>query len=398
MDNLTKEQRHKNMKAIKSTDTKIELKLRKTLWHSGIRYRKKYKIFNCHPDIVITKYKIAIFCDGEFWHGKTSEKYAVSTNKEYWNEKIKRNVERDLENTIMLRDNGWSVIRFWEGDIMKDQKRCLDEILELICKKEKNNKPSELPSFNPLVRQFHRMKEYNNNYSIQYIKKDLKTHLIDDEHVKKSFEYAYSMTFGEEGKHRDHRSGGTTSRKYGEIFKDAFQGKLAECAVYEYLKDKFDISEPCFDVWGEGRWDEQDFVINGSLVSVKSTKKYGNLLLLETKDYDTDGSYIPNEEIERTIYRYIIMVRIAPSCEEIMKVNRLLYSNTISKQKLKELISSEIWVYDIPGYITNRDLKYIIENKFIIPKGARLNSSTVMDASNYYVQSGDLRDIDHIRV
>lgn len=87
MDKLTKEQRHKNMQAIRSKDTKIEILLRKALWHEGIRYRKNYKVCSCHPDIVITKYKIAVFCDGEFWHGKSMEHYDVTTNVKYWHEK-----------------------------------------------------------------------------------------------------------------------------------------------------------------------------------------------------------------------------------------------------------------------------------------------------------------------
>lgn len=87
MDKLTKEQRHKNMQAIRSRDTKIEILLRKALWHEGIRYRKNYKVCSCHPDIVITKYKIAVFCDGEFWHGKSLERYDVATNVKYWHEK-----------------------------------------------------------------------------------------------------------------------------------------------------------------------------------------------------------------------------------------------------------------------------------------------------------------------
>lgn len=108
----TPEQRSKNMKAIKSHDTKIELIFRKALWKLGIRYRKNFKVFSCHPDIVITKYKIAIFCDGDFWHGKILEKRKIKSNSKYWNEKIKRNKERDLENTIELRDNGWIVFVF----------------------------------------------------------------------------------------------------------------------------------------------------------------------------------------------------------------------------------------------------------------------------------------------
>lgn len=64
----TTDQRSKNMRAVKSQDTKIEILLRRALWHKGIRYRKNLKVFNCKPDIVITKHKIAIFCDGDFWH------------------------------------------------------------------------------------------------------------------------------------------------------------------------------------------------------------------------------------------------------------------------------------------------------------------------------------------
>ena len=79
------------MKAVKSVDTKIEVKLRLALWHQGIRYRKNFKIYSCKPDIVLTKYKIAIFCDGDFWHGK-EDPNIVKHNKKFWVEKIKRNM------------------------------------------------------------------------------------------------------------------------------------------------------------------------------------------------------------------------------------------------------------------------------------------------------------------
>lgn len=127
------------MKAVKSVDTKIEVKLRLALWHQGIRYRKNFKIYSCKPDIVLTKYKIAIFCDGDFWHGK-EDPNIVKHNKKFWVEKIKRNMERDLENTIELRDNGWVVLRFWESDIEKNLTECVDVIIkEIKNKKTKGN-------------------------------------------------------------------------------------------------------------------------------------------------------------------------------------------------------------------------------------------------------------------
>ena len=136
MDNLTPQQRQKNMKRIKCKDTAIELALRKALWERGHRYRKNYKGLPGHPDIVFTKYKIAIFCDGEFFHGKNWEEMKVSlqksNNSEYWIRKISRNIERDEEVNKQLRNLGWAVLRFWGQDIKKDLNGCIKTIEEQI--------------------------------------------------------------------------------------------------------------------------------------------------------------------------------------------------------------------------------------------------------------------------
>ena len=99
MDCMTPEQRHKAMVSNRSKNTSIEVKLRKALWNVGIRYRKNYKLLNYNVDIDITKYKVAIFCDGDFWHGKDFDESRFHSNKKFWSEKIKRNMERDLEAT-----------------------------------------------------------------------------------------------------------------------------------------------------------------------------------------------------------------------------------------------------------------------------------------------------------
>ena len=94
-DPLTPEQRHKNMAAIRSKDTSIEVKLRKALWHHGYRYRKNYTALPGSPDIAITKHRIAIFCDSEFFHGKDWDKLKLrlenGSNSTYWIKKIVRN-------------------------------------------------------------------------------------------------------------------------------------------------------------------------------------------------------------------------------------------------------------------------------------------------------------------
>ncbi len=129
MHQLTPEQRFKVMQGNTKKDTKIELILRKALWHSGVRYRKNVKDVIGTPDICIKKYKIAIFCDGDFWHGKDFSDNQFKTNKKFWDNKIKRNKERDLETTIKLRDNGWTVLRFWESEIKDSLANCVKVIL-----------------------------------------------------------------------------------------------------------------------------------------------------------------------------------------------------------------------------------------------------------------------------
>ena len=136
MDRFTQEQRRKNMQQIKSKDTKIEIILRKALWSKGYHYRKNYLKLPGKPDIVLTKYKIAIFCDGEFFHGKDWEvlkpRLQKGDNAEYWIPKIQRNRERDDEINKKLLFLGWTVIRFWGRDIMKKTDECVKVIEETI--------------------------------------------------------------------------------------------------------------------------------------------------------------------------------------------------------------------------------------------------------------------------
>lgn len=134
MDDLTPEQRKKNMRAIRSKDTTIELALRKALWQRGIRYRKNYKGLIGKPDIVITKYRIAVFCDSDFWHGYDWEnrKERIKSNQDYWIPKIERNMKRDREVTEALVEQGWIVLRFWEHTIRKELEECVQDIQEAV--------------------------------------------------------------------------------------------------------------------------------------------------------------------------------------------------------------------------------------------------------------------------
>lgn len=130
---------HKIMSAVKSKDTRPELKLRKALWHKNLRFRVNYKKLPGKPDIVFTKYKVAIFCDGDFWHGhnwalrgKASLEEELEGYSEYWRAKILKNIERDSETDKTLKALGWTVVRIWENDIKTDVDQCVAAIQEIL--------------------------------------------------------------------------------------------------------------------------------------------------------------------------------------------------------------------------------------------------------------------------
>lgn len=138
MDKLTPEQRHKNMQAVKSKNSKIEVLLRQELWKRGLHYRKNSKAIYGHPDIVFIGKKVAVFCDSEFWHGYDWEnrKKDIKSNQEFWLAKISRNIERDREVNERLKTEGWTVLRFWGKDIQRSTSKCADIIEEEVRRRE----------------------------------------------------------------------------------------------------------------------------------------------------------------------------------------------------------------------------------------------------------------------
>ena len=130
MDRITPIQRSKNMRAIRSTNTKAEIRLAKSLWNLGYRYRKNNRTVFGTPDLTFKKLKIAIFVDSEFFHGKDweTQKDRVKTNTEFWQKKIERNIQRDIEVNNYLESQNWKVLRFWSEQIEKNLEECVATI------------------------------------------------------------------------------------------------------------------------------------------------------------------------------------------------------------------------------------------------------------------------------
>jgi DNA mismatch endonuclease (patch repair protein) len=122
--------------ASRKTGTRCELALRRELWRRGLRYRLHAQGLPGHPDIVFGKRRLAIFCDGDFWHGRNLEtrlaKLASGHNAAYWLAKVQQNVERDRHQTEALRASGWTVLRFWETDILRRPDLVADQIAGIL--------------------------------------------------------------------------------------------------------------------------------------------------------------------------------------------------------------------------------------------------------------------------
>ena len=207
-------------------------------------------------------------------------------------------------------------------------------------------------------------------------------------------DFAYDMTFGKKGEHRNYRSGGIHFRKNGEIFCDTFQGKLAEFFFFELLtRSGVSCPKPETERWNKGKWDDQDFIINNKAISIKSMASFSNLLLLETKDWDLEGIYIPNQKK----YDLFVVVRIKPDLKSVFKSKRILYSNILNEKDVRETVTGIKFEADIPGFVPHEQLVEAIKTRQILPQGAMLNGKTKMDAENYYILSNDFNKIENLK-
>lgn len=134
----TPEIRSYNMSKIHNKDTKPEELVRKYLFSQGFRYRKNDSRLPGKPDIVLPKYKTAIFVNGCFWHGHKGCRYFVwpSNNAEFWKEKILKNIQRDERNRSLLLKQGWNVIEVWECELKKAMR---EQRLSMLCNEIKGS-------------------------------------------------------------------------------------------------------------------------------------------------------------------------------------------------------------------------------------------------------------------
>lgn len=215
--------------------------------------------------------------------------------------------------------------------------------------------------------------------------------------IRESYEFAYNMSFTSDGHHRKNRSGGSEKRKNVQIFCDAFNGKLGEFAVYQYFqKNKINIPYPDLSLMGKGKWDSCDFYLEKiqKNISIKTTKRVGNLLLLETKDWNDKGEYIPNIGTGNMKYDDFLLTRVDSDIISNLKKEKLYYLDEIEINKLESLLKMSSYDFDIAGVVSIEMLRKAIKERNIIKKDDFLQTlNTKLDAENYYIQSGDMYEI-----
>lgn len=222
--------------------------------------------------------------------------------------------------------------------------------------------------------------------------------------LEQAFLFSWNMTFGATGEHRSSRSGGQIIRNNLQKFFDVFLGKLGEVAFFNISKKRKmvnKITDIDYECYGLGKWDSSDFVINDQHhIAIKTTKHFGNLLLLEKKDWiirDGKAIYLPNQNSEsKGIYDFLFFSRVKTNIHDLIK--QINFSKDIDISDLKNIFFNQILGkvsvdLEVVGYVKNINLVKMIEEEYILPQNSILNGKTKMDATNYYLQSGFFREI-----
>lgn len=215
-------------------------------------------------------------------------------------------------------------------------------------------------------------------------------------YIEASYRFAWKMSFTEEGHHRRKRSGGIERRSSFQIFCDTFNGKLGEFSLYQHFTaNGIEVPYPDLSISGIGKWDSCDFTFKiGTIeknISIKTTKSTGNLLLLETKDWNENGEYIPNLKGHNVMYDDFLLVRVDSNIKKILNTKGIYSKEQFEEKNTMNFLCERVYEYDIAGVVSADMLKKTIFEKNILKQGGFLQSQgTVLDADNYYVQSGDM--------
>jgi DNA (cytosine-5)-methyltransferase 1 len=238
MDKLTKEQRLANMRANKSKGTIPELVFARLLYSAGIRYRKNDPAVKGKPDFTIRGIKLAIFCDGDYWHGKDwpLHKGDHKSNQDFWIDKIESNIKHDTEVNKILEEQGWTVLRFWDTDILKHPKECLNSVLRAKSELTQKQHPN-ISSISNKIR--------GTNMGIQIFG----PHCLDDGGNVMSFNDQMAI-ISHYIHNRNYKSGEPYRDKALELIADVYQNKTpnSEGSIVEDGSINLDLFRDMYDV------------------------------------------------------------------------------------------------------------------------------------------------------
>ena len=211
---------------------------------------------------------------------------------------------------------------------------------------------------------------------------------------KRVFMFAYAMVLGN-GHHRNMRTGGSFTRNKETTFTNVLEGKLGEVSIYrEFLKNGINIGYPDLSVMGFDSWDKADINFRNIKMSVKTSKSYARMMLLDKRDYlvTKDGKkvfYRPDEEIVDVF----LFTRIKSNIINVLKTMRNISTDDYY---IRSFYKKAIIRFDNPCYVNNKDVLNMIKHKMILPQGVMLNGKTIVDADNYYIFINDMKSINNL--
>lgn len=235
------------------------------------------------------------------------------------------------------------------------------------------------------------------NKSKKYVDEKLNdgsTITLSEDDIRKCFEYAYRMAI--ENKQRENRSGGKHQRRELEIFWDDFRGKIAECFAKDYFERKgCKVDDIDFEIYDRGKWDKYDLRVNNHIVAIKSSKHFSQLLLLESKDWNSSGSYVGNQGENKYLPEWFLFVRT-----KIEHPRARGGATLTTKEEMWNIVNEINITAELTGGLSFYDfVNQVIRYEYIIRQGSKFKVSrtsrgTEMDADNYYVKLSELESVE----
>lgn len=233
--------------------------------------------------------------------------------------------------------------------------------------------------------------ETNGSFYLTTKGKEFKSEFILTSALEEAFEFAFSKTVGKKRNLTSVFWGSKHSENVSEFAK-AFRGKLCEIGLKKYFSiNGLSVRYPKTHDWETDKYENFDLLVNGRRVLVKAIPYYSNLLLLDTKHWKADASYGKGRK-NRIQYDYFVLTRIRPGVIHLFENFKLTKDMELDKERIKQLVFAPNFQFEVTGYLSKNEIKYLDETNQILEEGSIVNGNKRLENEYYYCQAGDLNN------